>query len=53
MDEVEFAVAIGKLKRVITGMEDIEAINALTIVVEILSGLSARITELQMEEDDD
>ena len=53
MDEIEFARAMNNLKALTDHIQDTNTVNALKVVTHLLAALNDRVTEMQMEEDDD
>jgi hypothetical protein len=53
MDEIEFKRSMNNLKVLIDAVAHVDARNALLVIMHLISGLNDRITEMQMEEDDE
>ena len=53
MDEIEFRMAFGNLNVLTDSVSDHNVRNALKVVAHLIHSLDERITEMQMQEDDD
>jgi hypothetical protein len=53
MDEIEFKRAFHNLNTLTENVAHVDARNALRVVAHLIMSLDERITELQMQEDDD
>ena len=53
MDEIAFTQAYNNLRVLIDQIDDPNTRNPMLVIAAMLDGLSQRITELQLEEDDE
>ena len=53
MDEIEFKRMYNNLKVLIDNVSHVDARNALMVMAHLIEGMNERITEMQMEDDDE
>lgn len=53
MDEIEYKRSFNNLKVLIDNVAHVDARNALLVMAHLLDSMNERITEMQMQEDDD
>lgn len=53
MDEIEYKRLFNNLKVLIDNVTHVDTRNALRVMAHLVDGLNERITEMQMQEDDD